>query len=69
MGSSKTGATIWTLLVLSAAGTLIPAIVVLGFFKFAELKRTEDLKIAPEVDEWDRRPSYRRQSKTRFIRR
>jgi hypothetical protein len=43
----------WTsLLALSAAAVVLPAIVVIGLFRLAALKRPDDLKTPTEADEW-----------------
>jgi len=42
----------WTLMAVVTAAVLIPTIVVLGLFRLAELKRAEDLRTPPRVDEW-----------------
>ncbi|MBR1192043.1 hypothetical protein JQ634_03725 [Bradyrhizobium sp. AUGA SZCCT0240] len=45
-------ATMLELMALATAAVSIPAIVVLGLFRLAELKRAEDLETPPHVDEW-----------------
>jgi len=49
-----TGAAMLELVALVTAAVLTPAIVVLGLFRLAGLKRVEDLQPSPEpeVDEW-----------------
>jgi hypothetical protein len=43
----------WTsLLALSAIAVVLPAIVVIGLFRLAALKRPDDLKRPPQADEW-----------------
>jgi hypothetical protein len=43
----------WTsLLALSAAAVVLPAIVVIGLFRLAALKRPDDLKRPSQADEW-----------------
>lgn len=50
---SKTGAAMWTsLLAYSAAAIVLAAIVVVGLFRLAALKRPDDLKAPSQADEW-----------------
>jgi hypothetical protein len=49
---SKTGAAMWMSLLALAAAVLLPAIVVIGLFRLAALKRPDDLKPPPQGDEW-----------------
>ena len=51
---TMTGAAMLELVALVTAAVLTPAIVVLGLFRLAGLKRVEDLQPSPEpeVDEW-----------------
>jgi len=42
----------WTLLAYGSAAISIQTIVVLGLFRLAELKRAEDLRAPPQVDDW-----------------
>jgi len=43
----------WTsILALSASAVFLPAIVVIGLFRLAALKRPDDLKAPRQVDEW-----------------
>ena len=52
---SKIGAAMWTwtsILALSASAVFLPAIVVIGLFRLAALKRPDDLKAPRQVDEW-----------------
>ena len=49
-GATKTGAVMLELVALVTAVVLTPAIVVLGLFQLAGLKRVEDL--TPQADEW-----------------
>jgi hypothetical protein len=52
-GQQQNGAVMWTsLLTLSAAAVVLPAIVVIGLFRLAALKRPDDLKRPPQADEW-----------------
>jgi hypothetical protein len=50
-GATKTGAVMLELLTLTTAAVLTPAIVVLGLFRLAGLKRVEDLLPPPQIDE------------------
>ncbi len=47
------GAAMWTLVALVAGAVLSPTIVI-GLFRLAALKRAEDLRAPPQVDEWAR---------------
>ena len=49
---SKRGAAMWTSLLALFAAVLLPAIVVIGLFKLAALKRPDDLKAPIQSDEW-----------------
>ena len=50
---SKIGAAMWTsLLALCAAAIVLVAIVVVGLFRLAALKRPDDLKAPSQADEW-----------------
>lgn len=52
-GAAKTGAAMWTsLLALAAAAVVLVAIVVVGLFRLAALKRRDDLKARSQADEW-----------------
>ena len=42
----------WTSLAALSVAILLPAIIVIGLFKLAALKRPDDLKPPPEGDEW-----------------
>jgi hypothetical protein len=47
------GAAMWTsLLALAAAAIALAAIVIIGLFRLAALKRPDDLKPPSEADEW-----------------
>ena len=47
------GAAMWTsLLALCAAAIVLAAIVVVGLFRLAALKRRDDLKARSQADEW-----------------
>ena len=49
---SKTGAAMWTSLLAFVAAAAVPAIVVIGLFRLAALKRPDDLKAPSQADEW-----------------
>jgi hypothetical protein len=52
-GAAKIGAVMWTsLLALSAAIVVLTAIVVVGLFRLAALKRPDDLKAPSRADDW-----------------
>jgi hypothetical protein len=52
-GAAKFGAVMWTsLLALAAAAVVLAAIVVIGLFRLAALKRPDDLKAPSRADEW-----------------
>jgi hypothetical protein len=51
-GATKSGAAMLELLALVTAVASIPIIVVLGLFRLAGLKRVEDVRPPPQVDEW-----------------
>jgi len=42
----------WMSLMALCAAILLPAIIVIGLFKLAALKRPDDLKPPPRGDEW-----------------
>ena len=42
----------WTSLLALSAAVVLPAIVVVGLFRLAALKRPDDHKRPPQADEW-----------------